>query len=125
VTKKRLERLEPQKTTKAQVLKTFGEPDRVEPRTPSGETLVYIQRKRRFMEGGVIGALVMGIFWGLAGLAYASGPAGLVVVPPAMLLGAGVGAAGGSILVKDIGALRVNLDQQGVVENYQIVPKKP
>ncbi len=95
VTKKRLDKLEPQKTTKEQVVKIFGQPDTIEARVPSGETLVYAQRKRRFMEGGAIGAIAMGLYWGLAGLAFAGGPAGLVVVPPAILLGGAVGAASG------------------------------
>ena len=124
VTKKRLDGLELQKTTKARVLKAFGEPDRVEPRESGGETLVYVQRKRRFLEGGIWGGALMGLYWGLAGLAV-GGPAGLVVVPPAMLLGAGVGAAGGTLLVKDIAALRVHLDSRDVVETYEIIPTKP
>lgn len=123
VTNRRLQQLEPQKTTRERVIRVFGQPDKVEPRSPSGETLIYIQRKRQFVKGGVIGALIMGIYWGLAGLAFAGGPAGLVVVPPAMLLGGAVGAAGGSILVKDISALHVHVDDQDIVESYQIVPK--
>lgn len=124
VTKKRLEKLEPQQTTKDEVVKIFGQPDSVEPRTPAGETLVYVQRKRSFVQGGVLGAAVMGLYWGLAGLAFAGGPAGLVVVPPAMLLGGAVGVAGGSILVKDISALRVHLNAQQLVEHYEVVQKK-
>lgn len=85
---------------------------------------VYVQRKRSFVQGGVLGAAVMGLYWGLAGLAFASGPAGLVVVPPAMLLGGAAGAAGGSILVKDISALRVHLNAQQLVEHYEVVQKK-
>ncbi len=124
VTKKRLDQLEPQKTTKEKVIKIFGDPDRVEARAASGETLVYVQRKRQFVRGGVVGSVLMGLYWGLAGLAFAGGPAGLVVVPPAMLLGAAAGAVGGGLLVKNISALRVNLNEQNVVENYEIVPTK-
>lgn len=117
--------IEPGVTTREEVQALFGEPNDVV-KGQTSETLVFVERGRSSVKGGLIGASAFGAAVAVPSIALAPFTLGisLIAIPAAAIVGAIGGAVAGAFIEVDKAKMIVEVGPDGKVVKSKFVPLK-
>jgi len=112
-------------TTREEIQALFGAPGDVI-KGPTSETLVFVERGRNAVKGGLIGAAAFGAAVAVPSIALAPFTLGLslIAIPAAAVVGGIGGAVAGALIENDQAKMLVEIGSDGKVIKSKLVPLK-